>query len=180
MTTNQVVAHNLREARLLRGLTQEQAAEKLEPYLGTRWSVPVFSAAERSVASERVREFSADDVHALSRAFNLPITFFFRPPPNADAIGHGHASEPGESPVDFFARVLELDKPENAWLLQWLEDSPRHVREAVRLKLDERKVRATQDALAHELYPLTEWAERLHDMGNQLETVREIVEAESK
>jgi transcriptional regulator with XRE-family HTH domain len=180
MTTNQVIAHNLREARRQHGWTQERAAAELEPFLGTRWSVPVFSAAERSVAGERIREFSADDVHALSRAFNLPLTFFFRPPPGADSIGHGHASEPGESPVDFFARVLELDKPENAWLLEWLDDAPRHVREAVRLKLDERKVRATQDALAHELYPLTEWAERLDDMAYQLRTVREVVETESR
>jgi transcriptional regulator with XRE-family HTH domain len=190
VTPNQVIAYNLREARRQHGWTQERAAAELEPYLGTRWSVPVFSAAERSVAGERIREFSADDVHALSRAFNLPITFFFRPPPNAYAIVHGHASwahtggtaasKPGESPVDFFARVIELDRPENAWLLKWLDDAPRHVREAIRLKLDERAVRATQNALAHELYPLTEWAERLHDMGNQLESVRDIVESESR
>ena len=94
-------------------------------------------------------------MHALSRAFNLPIAFFFRPPPDVDAIGHGHASEPGESPVDFFTRVVELDKPENAWLLKWLDDAPRYVREAGPMKLDERAVRATQTALAHELYPLT-------------------------
>ncbi len=33
---NQVVAHNLTRARLLRGWTQDQAAEALAPYLGTR------------------------------------------------------------------------------------------------------------------------------------------------
>jgi transcriptional regulator with XRE-family HTH domain len=85
LTPNQVVAHNLRRARERRGLTQEQAAELLEPFLGERWSVAVFSAAERSIAGKRVRVFDADTIHAFARAFGLPIGFFFLPP-DADAL----------------------------------------------------------------------------------------------
>jgi transcriptional regulator with XRE-family HTH domain len=81
LTPNQVVAYNLWAARTLRGWTQEETAERLEPYLGERWSRVVFSAAERSIDGRRIRRFSADDVVAFAAAFDFPIAFFFRPPP---------------------------------------------------------------------------------------------------
>jgi transcriptional regulator with XRE-family HTH domain len=84
MTANQLVAYNLRRARKLRDLTQEQAAERLEPYLGRKWSKAVFSAAETSVESDRVREFSADELLAFTAAFNLPLAWFFIPPEEAE------------------------------------------------------------------------------------------------
>lgn len=39
-----------------------------------------FSAAERSVTGERIRDFDADEIVAFARAFELPVTFFFMPP----------------------------------------------------------------------------------------------------
>lgn len=78
-TPNQLVAENLKKARELRGWTQEEAAEKLEPYLDVRWSKATFSAAERSVAGERIRQFDADEIFAFSQAFDLPIGWFFLP-----------------------------------------------------------------------------------------------------
>lgn len=80
LTPNQVVAYNLPRARMIRGWTQEQAAEALAPYLGARWSVANFSAIERSVDGGRIRQFTADDLVALSRGFDLPIGFFLTPP----------------------------------------------------------------------------------------------------
>jgi transcriptional regulator with XRE-family HTH domain len=80
LTPNQVVAYNLPRARRLRGWTQDEAAEALAPYVGTRWSVVTFSAIERSVAGHRIRQFSADDLLAISRGFDLPIGFFLIPP----------------------------------------------------------------------------------------------------
>jgi len=77
---NQVVAHNLVRARYLRGWTQEQAADRLAPFLGARLSHASFSAIERSIAGTRVKQFSADDLIALSRAFALPVGFWFTPP----------------------------------------------------------------------------------------------------
>lgn len=62
VTANQVVAYNLARARELRGLTQEEAAAILEPFLGVRWSKASFSQAERSVAGKFVRKFDADEV----------------------------------------------------------------------------------------------------------------------
>jgi hypothetical protein len=80
MTANQIVAYNLHRARDLRELTQDQAAARLEPFLGVRWSRASFSAAERSTESGRTREFTADEILAFARAFDLPVTWFFLPP----------------------------------------------------------------------------------------------------
>jgi hypothetical protein len=80
MTANQVVAYNLRVARTFRRLSQEEAAERLEPYLGTRWSRTNFSNIERSIDGKRIKQFSADEIVAFSLAFELPVAWFFVPP----------------------------------------------------------------------------------------------------
>jgi hypothetical protein len=81
LSPNQVVAYNLSRAREWKGWTQDQAAEALSPYLGTRWSKASFSQAERSIAGRFVRNFDADEIVAFARAFELPVTWFFLPPP---------------------------------------------------------------------------------------------------
>jgi transcriptional regulator with XRE-family HTH domain len=78
---NQIVAYNVARARTLRGWTQEQAATALAPYLGTKWSNASFSAVERSIAGLRVKHFSADELVALARGFELPLGWFLLPPP---------------------------------------------------------------------------------------------------
>ncbi len=84
LTPGQVVAYNLARARALTDWSQEQAARRLEPHLGVRWSNVVLSAAERSYAGKRVRQFTADEIVAFAQAFELPVTWFFLPP-GADA-----------------------------------------------------------------------------------------------
>jgi hypothetical protein len=86
-TANQVVAFNLAQARDWRGWTQEKAAIELEPYLGVRWSTATFSQAERSVAGRFIRNFTADEIVAFARGFDLPVTWFFMPPPPWTAPG---------------------------------------------------------------------------------------------
>ncbi len=82
MTPNQIVALNVAKARALRGWTQDQAAEALAPYLGAKLSGQSFSALERSAWTvNRIKQFSADELLALSRGFDLPIGYFFTPPP---------------------------------------------------------------------------------------------------
>ena len=80
-TPNQLVAYNLARIRKQRALTQEQTVELLTPFLGVRWSVASLSAAERSVDGKRVKEFNADELIALSRAFDVPLAYWFTPPP---------------------------------------------------------------------------------------------------
>jgi transcriptional regulator with XRE-family HTH domain len=78
-TPNQVVAQRVALARQLRGWTQEEAAERLEKFLGAKWSPATFSIVERSVDGKRIRQFTADELVALSRAFDLPIGWWFTP-----------------------------------------------------------------------------------------------------
>ena len=86
-TPNQIVAYRVAIARQLRGWTQDQAAEELAPFLGTKLSTASFSAIERSFAGGRVRQFNADEILALSRGFKLPIGWFFTPPAIEAEIG---------------------------------------------------------------------------------------------
>ncbi len=78
-TPNQVVAQRIALARQLRGWTQEEAADRLEKFLGAKWSPATFSIVERSVAGKRIRQFTADELVALSRAFDVPIGWWFTP-----------------------------------------------------------------------------------------------------
>ena len=78
---NQVVAYNIREARLLRGWTQEELADRLEPYLGQRLTQAGISSIERAFDGERRREFDAHELLIFAMVFNLPIVWFLLPPP---------------------------------------------------------------------------------------------------
>jgi hypothetical protein len=118
---NQVVAHNLTRARLLRGWTQDQAAAALAPYLGSHLSAASFSAIERSIAGTRVKQFNADELVALSRAFRVPLGWWFTPPPD----GTLHTPDHQRTGLDFAQLVdIVLGTPDTlpAWteaLEQW-------------------------------------------------------------
>ena len=81
LTPTQVVAYNLTRAREDKGWTQDQAADALAPYLGKRWSKASISQAERSIAGRFIRKFDADEIMAFARAFEVPVAWFFMPPP---------------------------------------------------------------------------------------------------
>ena len=99
MTPNQLVAWNLSQARRLRWWTQEEAARRLEPFLGERWSKAVFSAAERSIMGGRIRNFTADDLYAFARVFELPISFFLAPADWVEEVApSGTDNEPRAGP----------------------------------------------------------------------------------
>jgi hypothetical protein len=60
----------------------------------------VFSAAERSVAGKRIREFDADTIQAFARTFDLPVAWFFLPPDAETVVGLEEASfDPAAAPV---------------------------------------------------------------------------------
>jgi transcriptional regulator with XRE-family HTH domain len=79
---NEVIAYNFRRARDLRGLTQPEAAAALEPFLGQRLPQASISAIERSAGGDKRREFDAQELLAFACAFDLPLLWFFLPPPN--------------------------------------------------------------------------------------------------
>jgi transcriptional regulator with XRE-family HTH domain len=78
---NQVVAYNIREARQLRGWTQEELADRLEPYLGQRLTQAGVSSIERAWDSDRRREFDAHEILIFAMVFDLPMLWFLLPPP---------------------------------------------------------------------------------------------------
>jgi transcriptional regulator with XRE-family HTH domain len=86
---NQVVAYNIREARLLRGWTQEDLADRLEPYIGTRLTQAGVSSIERGWDSDRRRAFDAQELLVYSLVFDLPILWFLLPPPDDDRFLKG-------------------------------------------------------------------------------------------
>jgi hypothetical protein len=129
MTPNQIVAYNVIKARALRGWTQEQAAEVLAPYLGAKLSGPSFSNLERSaVKVDRIKQFSADDLLALSRGFDLPIGFFFTPPPPAmDAGLYGpDAGNKGLDPIVLLDAILGTPDNLDYWIDELLAYSASH------------------------------------------------------
>jgi len=79
-TPSQVVAHNLTRARELRGLTQAEIAGRLSQFTGASWSATTVAQAEGSVSGNRVRQFTANELVALARTFDLPVLYFFLPP----------------------------------------------------------------------------------------------------
>ena len=78
-TASQVVAHNVTCARRLRGLTQVEVAERLRRFIGTNWTQATVAQAEGSISGTRVRQFTANELVALARTFDLPVLFFFMP-----------------------------------------------------------------------------------------------------
>jgi transcriptional regulator with XRE-family HTH domain len=77
---NQVVAYNVRAARELRGWTQDEVADRLEPDLGQRLTQASVSAIERAWDGDRRREFDAHELLTFSMVFDLPIIWFLLPP----------------------------------------------------------------------------------------------------
>lgn len=103
---NQVVSYNVRAARELRGWTQEEFADRLEPYLGQRLTQASVSAIERAFDGERRREFDAQELLVFAMVFDLPIVWFFLPPPGDHRLMRGTTR-----PVDELYRWL-LGRPD--------------------------------------------------------------------
>ncbi len=123
-TPNQIVASNLSRARMLRDWTQDQAAQALAPFLGTRLSAASWSAMERSVDGGRIREFTADDLFAFARGFSLPIGFFLTPPFPGEGVGVAapDAGRHGLAPDELLDVVLGTEDSLGEWrliLLGW-------------------------------------------------------------
>lgn len=161
MTPNELVALRLKFARELRGLTQAQAAERLEPFLGTRLGKGAYSAAERSSETGRTRRFDADELWAFARAFELPISFFFCPPRADLKIGHPDSSETS-SGVEYMALIFGLDSQVRVEIAQALKD--RGVRE--RLEIMRRyadSVTAAVDEQERQIMEAAEVADELRE-----------------
>jgi len=178
LTPNQVVAFNLGQARQLRRWTQQETVEALEPHLGTRWSIANYSAAERSVDGGRIRNFDADEVVAFARTFDLPVTWFYLPPPpwaspGVPATLRTPDAERFGAPLAMLADLV-FGTDEQAALLAMrlrtfldelgpnpLSDSQRRVTDGV----ESRKAALVEHALGD----LRQWQTQLRALANHLE-----------
>jgi len=178
LTANQIVAFNLARAREWKHWTQEEAAEALEPYLGKRWSKASFSQAERSIAGNFIRQFTADEILAFARAFDLPIGWFFMPPPpwsdepgvpvKLDVPDGGDFGRPLAELVDLVFGTSENTAVLQMRLAAWLEQNPPQLTTAQRQVADH--VQGRIDALAAAtLDQLADWQTTLRAMANHIE-----------
>jgi transcriptional regulator with XRE-family HTH domain len=84
MDVNAVVSYNVKSIRELRGLTQEGVAKILGRLTGHQLPQASISAMERGFDGERRRRFDAHELYLLSIVFDVPIAYFFLPPPGVD------------------------------------------------------------------------------------------------
>jgi transcriptional regulator with XRE-family HTH domain len=78
---SQLVAYNLARARHKAGMTQQQAADAISLYTDCPWSQSAMATAEISINGNRIRQFSASELLAFSFVFDVPVQWFFTPPP---------------------------------------------------------------------------------------------------
>jgi transcriptional regulator with XRE-family HTH domain len=111
LTVHQIVAHNVFQARTLRGWTQQQAADAITATLGRPITAAGLSAIEKTFTSRRQRVIDVTELAAFARAFGLPIAWFFLPPA-------GRAAHP-IPPLYQHAATMAVDVfgDEDAW--QW-------------------------------------------------------------
>ena len=97
---NLLVSWNLRKARELKGWTQAQATEHLDRH-GLTWSVASLSDAERAWTPEgRTREFTANELVVFCLAYDLPLAWWFLPPPPDDRGDMTVGLDRVEGPLD--------------------------------------------------------------------------------
>ena len=106
---NQVVAYNVRQARELRGWTQEDLAERLVPYLGQRITQAAVSSIERAWDGERRREFDAHEMLIFAMVFDLPIIWFLLPPPGDHRLMRGTTRQVDELYAWLLGRPDQLE-----------------------------------------------------------------------
>jgi transcriptional regulator with XRE-family HTH domain len=83
MDVNAVVSYNLKAIRERRGMTQQAVADRLAQFTGHQLPQASISAMERGFDGERRRRFDAHELYLLAHVFDVPIAYFFIPPPGA-------------------------------------------------------------------------------------------------
>jgi len=179
LSANQIVSYNLGQARLWKNWTQEQAAEAIEPYLGVRWSKASVSQAERSVDGNFIRNFSADEIVAFAQAFEVPITWFFMPPPPVVQSGEhamfvardGTNPQPLATLVDLVFGTPGQQANLTLRLQGWLQVvSPETLTEAQH-RITSLTTAHVTTLLRNSFAQLRQWQTSLHNIANHLETL---------
>lgn len=91
---NAIVSYNIKAIRERRGWTQQSVAERLGMLTGHQLPQASISAMERGFDGERRRRFDAHELYLLAVVFDVPIAYFFLPPPKTGAQVLADAQRP--------------------------------------------------------------------------------------
>lgn len=127
LDVNAVVSYNVKAIRERRGWTQQSVAEQLGRITGHQLPQASISAMERGFDGERRRRFDAHELYLLAVVFDVPIAYFFVPPPGtgfdeladtrrpvtelyATLLGREHQL----APLDERLAEIQIDNPEES------------------------------------------------------------------
>lgn len=101
---NAVVSYNLRAIRERKGWTQPDVARRLAEFTGHELPKGSVCNMERGYEHGRGRHFDAHELYLLSVVFDVPIVYFFLPPPAG--LGPDRLADTGQPLVDLYATAL--------------------------------------------------------------------------
>jgi transcriptional regulator with XRE-family HTH domain len=103
LDVNAVVSYNLKAIRERQGWTQQEVADRLAQFTGHTLPQASISAMERGFDGERRRRFDAHELYLLSVLFDVPIVYFFLPPPDSE---RAQLADTGRPVTELYAAVL--------------------------------------------------------------------------
>jgi transcriptional regulator with XRE-family HTH domain len=104
---NAVVSYNLTAIRERKGWTQQEVADNLGRLTGHVLPQASISAMERGFDGERRRRFDAHELYLLSVLFDVPIAYFFVPPPGSERT---QLADTGDLLPSLYAAVLGRER----------------------------------------------------------------------
>lgn len=127
LDVNAVVSYNVRAIRERHGWTQQRVADALATLTGHAVPQNSISAMERGFDGDRRRRFDAHELYLLSQVFDVPIAYFFIPPPESDQLELADTRRPLDElyeavigtddnlePLDERLRQIAIENPEQA------------------------------------------------------------------
>ena len=105
LDVNAVVSYNVRAIRERKRWTQQEVAERLARLTNHLLPQASISAMERGFDGDRRRRFDAHELYLLARVFDVPIVYFFTPPPQASTARRVRA-DTGQPLWDLYAAIL--------------------------------------------------------------------------
>lgn len=108
---NAVVSYNVKTIRDERKMTQQDVARSLARLTGQLLPQASISAMELGYQGGRKRRFDAHELYLLSIVFDVPITYFFLPPPGTGLRELADSGRPvSELYVSLLGREHQLDE----------------------------------------------------------------------
>jgi transcriptional regulator with XRE-family HTH domain len=106
LDVNAVVSYNVKAIRERRGMTQQAVADRLAILTGHQLPQASISAMERGFDGERRRRFDAHELYLLSVVFDVPIAYFFIPPPGT---GNAELADTRRPVSELYRALLGID-----------------------------------------------------------------------